>query len=72
MLSPSLPELQVLQLGDNELVSLSTETIPTEPLLPKLTTLNLDNNQIIDWDKLVSALLPLISYARLVFRAASR
>lgn len=65
LLSPSFPELQELQLGDNELASLSAEATPTEPLLPKLTTLNLDSNKLVNWDKLASTLLPLPSYALL-------
>ncbi|ORY66787.1 hypothetical protein BCR35DRAFT_181638 [Leucosporidium creatinivorum] len=66
LLSPSLPELQELQLGDNELASLSAETSPTEPLLPSLKTLNLDTNKLTNWDEIVASLLPLPSLDRLI------
>jgi Leucine-rich repeat (LRR) protein len=65
LLGPSLPELRELQLGDNELASLSAEGTTTAPVLPKLITLNLDSNKLTSWDELVSALVPLPSYAPL-------
>lgn len=56
LLSPSLPELQELQLGDNGLSSLASGADASSLLVPKLHTLNLDSNKLKDWDEIVMAL----------------
>ncbi|SCV67226.1 BQ2448_5872 [Microbotryum intermedium] len=70
-LSPSLPNLEELQLGDNDLVRLdsastNSPTGPTPVVLPKLKILNLTRNRLESWDNILSSIRNIISVESLV------